>query len=112
MIEPKNIKEALRDADWIVAMKEGLNKSERNKFWHLVPNPKDKIVSGTKWVFKNKLDDRGNITRNKSRLVVHRYNQEEVIGYGETFAPVARKEAIRVLIAFASYKGSSYIKCM
>ncbi|XP_070056495.1 uncharacterized protein [Nicotiana tomentosiformis] len=58
---------------------------------------------GTRWVFRNKLDKFGNTTRNKARLVVQGYNQEEGIDYDETFAPVARMEAIRIPIAFASH---------
>ena len=56
-------------------------------------------------VFRNKLDDSGNIVTNKARLVVQGYNQQEGIDYDETFAPVARLEAIRLLIAFAAHKG-------
>ena len=59
---------------------------------------------GTKCVFRNKLDDQGLITRNKARLVVKGYNQQEGIDYDETFAPVARMEAIRILITFAAHK--------
>ena len=58
---------------------------------------------GTKWVFRNKLDEDGTVTRNKARLVVQGYSQEECIDYDETFAPVARLEAIRLLIAFAAH---------
>ena len=104
-IEPKNINEALADSDWVTAMQEELNQFERNKVWHLVPRPKEKSIIGTKWVFKNKLDEVGTITRNKARLVVQGYNQEEGIDYEETFAPVARIEAIRILIAFAAHMG-------
>ena len=55
----------------------------------------------TKWVFRNKLDENGEITRNKARLVCKGYAQEEGINYGETFAPVARLEGVRILLAYA-----------
>ncbi|XP_070017478.1 uncharacterized mitochondrial protein AtMg00820-like [Nicotiana sylvestris] len=102
-IEPKNIKEALKDAEWITAMQEELHQYERNKVWHLVPRPSDRTIIGTGWVFRNKLDEHGNTIRNKARLVVQGYNQEEGIVYNETFGPVSRMEAIRILIAFASH---------
>lgn len=63
------------------------------------PKPKDRTVIGTRWVFRNKLDEQGNITRNKVRLVVQGYNQDEGIDYDRAFAPVARMEAIGMLIA-------------
>lgn len=84
-------------------MQEELHQFERNKVWHLVPRPSDRTIIETRWVFRNKLDEHGNTTRNKSRLVVQGYNQEEGIDYDEMFAPVARMEAIRILIAFASH---------
>ena len=68
----------------------------------MVDRPKDYPIIGTKWVFKNKLDKNGYVTRNKARLVAKRYNQEEEIDFDETFAPVARLEAIRLLLAYAS----------
>jgi len=76
---------------------------KEKKVWHLVPKPKDHAIIGLKWVFKNKLDENGSITRNKARLVAKGYNQQEGIDFNETIAPVARLEAIRVLIAFASH---------
>ena len=60
-----------------------------------------------KWVFRNKLDEYGVITRNKARLVAEGYNQEEGIDYGETFAPVARLEVVRLLLSFACMSGSN-----
>ena len=84
-------------------MQEELHQFERNQIWHLVPKPKDRTIIGTKWVFRNKLDEQGTVIKNKARLVVQGYNQEEGIDYEETFAPVARIEAIRILIAFATY---------
>ena len=71
----------------------------------MVPQPQKKSVIGTRWVFRNKVDDQGIIVRNKERLVAQGYNQQEGIDFDETYAPVARIEAIRLLIAFASYKG-------
>ena len=64
-----------------------------------------KSVIGTRWVFRNKVDEQGSVICNKARLVAQGYNQQEGIDYDETYAPVARLEAIRLLIAFASYKG-------
>ncbi|CAM8980405.1 unnamed protein product [Rhodiola kirilowii] len=80
-------------------MQEELHQFERNKVWRLAPRSKDKNAIGTKWVFKNKMDDKGVVVRNKGRLVVKGYNQQEGIDYDETFTPVARLEAIRLLIA-------------
>ncbi|WP_147276432.1 reverse transcriptase domain-containing protein, partial [Thalassococcus profundi] len=94
-IEPVNVKEALSDENWIVAMQEELNQFVRNDVWYLVPRPKDKNVIGTKWIFKNKSDEHGNIIRNKARLVPQGYTQIEGIDYDETFTPVARLESIR-----------------
>ena len=85
-------------------MQEELNEFERNKVWTLVPRPKNRSVIGTKWVFRNKTDSDGIITRNKARLVAKGYSQHEGIDYDETFAPVARLEAIRIFLAYAAHK--------
>ncbi|KAI4365602.1 hypothetical protein MLD38_021570 [Melastoma candidum] len=65
--------------------------------------PKDRSVVGTKWVFRNKLDESGSVVRNKARLVAKGYSQSKGIDYDETYAPVARLEAIRLLLAYACY---------
>ena len=75
-IEPRNISEALNDENWVLAMQEELNQFERNKVWNLVPRPKHCSIIGSKWVYRNKLDESGTITRNKARLVAKGYNQE------------------------------------
>ena len=70
-------------------MQEELNQFERNKVWELVDKPNNNPVIGTKWVFRNKLDEHGIVIRNKARVVAKGYNQEEGIDYEETYAPVA-----------------------
>ncbi|GKA39355.1 retrovirus-related pol polyprotein from transposon TNT 1-94 [Tanacetum coccineum] len=100
-VEPKNIKEAIQDESWTIAMQEELNQFKTNDVWSLVPPPKNKTIIGTKWVFKNKLDENGIVSRNKARLVAQGYNQHEGIDFDETYAPVARLESIRILLAYA-----------
>ena len=104
MIEPKKVYEALEDSDWLEAMHEELNNFKRNKVWRLVEKPKDcRNVIGTKWVFKNKQDEHGMVVRNKARLVGQGYSQIEGIDFGETYAPVAHLESIRILLAYATH---------
>ncbi|KAI3770225.1 hypothetical protein L6452_01351 [Arctium lappa] len=85
-------------------MQEELNQFESLKVWRLVPRPKNKTVIGTKWIFKNKKDENDIIVRNKAHLVAKGYRQQEGIDYDETFAPVARIEAIRMFLAYATHK--------
>ncbi|GJX00964.1 retrovirus-related pol polyprotein from transposon TNT 1-94 [Tanacetum coccineum] len=87
-IEPKNVNEALGDESWIVAMQEELNQFIANDVWELVPQPRNMTIIGTKWVFRNKLDENGIVSQNKARLVAQGYNQQEGIDYDETYAPV------------------------
>lgn len=102
-VEPKNIHEACLDEYWILAMQEELNQFKRQDVWELVAPPEDHTIIGTKWIFRNKLDSKGNVVRNKARLVAQGYRQEEGIDYDETFAPVARLESIRLLLAYACF---------
>ena len=101
LVEPKTIDEALADNDWIIAMEEELNQFTRNDVRDLVQKPKGFNIIGTKWVFRNKLNEQGEVVRNKARLVAQGYSQQEGIDYNETFAPVSRLESIRLLISFA-----------
>jgi len=102
-VEPTHIEEALQDPNWVMAMQEELNNFIRNEVWVLEERPKDKNVIGTKWVYRNKQDENGVVVRNKARLVAKGFSQVEGLDFGETFAPVARLEAIRILLAFASH---------
>lgn len=105
MMEPKTFTHAGKDPHWVEAMEEEMCQIEKNEIWELVPRPKDKNIIGTKWVFKNKMNEDGQIIRNKARLVCKGYSQIEGIDFEETFALVARMEAIRMFLAFACSKG-------
>jgi hypothetical protein len=101
-LEPLSVEQALGDLDWIIAMKEELNNFKRNEVWELVPRPKQNVIN-TKWVFRNKQDEFGVVTKNKARLVGKGYTQVEGLDFGETYAPVARLESIRILLAYATH---------
>ena len=75
--EPTKIEEALSDPSWVGAMQDELSQFERNKVWSLVPMPSDKMIIGTRWVFRNKMDENGIVIRNKARLVAQGFRQEE-----------------------------------
>ncbi|GJT07507.1 retrovirus-related pol polyprotein from transposon TNT 1-94 [Tanacetum coccineum] len=96
--------EALKDVDWVSAMQDELDQFARLKVWRLVPRPDGKTIIKTKWIFKNKKDESSLVIRNKARLVAVGYCQQEGIDYDETFAPVARIEAIRLFLAYAAHK--------
>eukprot|EP00253_Pinus_taeda_P036548 PITA_36548 len=81
-----------------------LEQIENNNTWELVPRTNDKNVIGTKWIFKNKLNENGDVIRNKARIVCKGYAQQEGIDFEETFAPVARLEAIRMFLALSSFQ--------
>jgi hypothetical protein len=102
-IEPKDIDEALQDPDWVNAIHEELNNFTHNQVWTLEERPQGARVIGTKWVFRNKQDDQGIVVRNKARLVAKGFSQVEGLDFGETFALVARLEAIHILLAYASH---------
>ncbi|GKC55727.1 retrovirus-related pol polyprotein from transposon TNT 1-94 [Tanacetum coccineum] len=102
--EPKNIKEAMADSAWIEAMQEELHQFDRLDVWELVDRPLCKNVINMKWIWKNKRDETNTVIRNKARLVAKGYAQKEGIDFEESFAPVARLEAVRLFVAYAAHK--------
>ncbi|GJV47060.1 putative ribonuclease H-like domain-containing protein [Tanacetum coccineum] len=107
-VEPKKVIQALTDPSWIEAMQDELLQFKLQKVWTLVDLPYGKRAIGTKWVYRNKKDERGIVIRNKARLVAQGYTQEEGIYYDEVFALVARIEAIRLTICLEAYTDSDY----
>ncbi|GJS62944.1 retrovirus-related pol polyprotein from transposon TNT 1-94 [Tanacetum coccineum] len=103
VVEPKMYKDALTQSCWIEPIQEELNEFERLRVWELVPRPDKVMVITLKWIYKVKLDELGGILKNKARLVARGYRQEEGIDFEESFAPVARLEAIRIFLAFAAH---------
>jgi hypothetical protein len=101
MIEPNCFEEANKDEFWNKAMDEELDQIEKNDTWELVPRPKNKNVIGTKWVFRNKLNEYGHVRRNKAILVCKGYTQVEGIDFEETFSPVYKMEVIHFLLAYS-----------
>nr|GEW57917.1 hypothetical protein [Tanacetum cinerariifolium] len=105
IMEPKSVKEALTDPAWIGSMQEELHHFIRLDVWELVPSPDGIKPLTLKWLFKNKDDEENTVIRNKTRLVVRGYQQEEGIDFEESFAPVAQIEAIRIFSAYVTHKG-------
>nr|GEX55075.1 hypothetical protein [Tanacetum cinerariifolium] len=103
-MELKNVKEAMADPAWIHSMQEELLQFKRLDVWVLVPALDNISPFTLKWLFKNKHDEEQTVIRNKSRLVVKGYRQEEGIGFIESFTPVARMEAIMIFLAYAAHK--------
>ena len=87
----------------MMAMQEELNQFEKNNVWILVCRPIDHPIIGTKWVYRNKLDESEKIIRNKAGLVAKGYNQQQGIDFDEIYASVARLKVIRFLLAFGCY---------
>ena len=101
-LEPLKVDETLDDSDWVMTMQEELKTFTRNEVWSLVERPKQNVI-GTKWVFRNKQDENGVVTRNKARLVAQGFTQIEGLDFGETYAPIDRLESIRILLAYATH---------
>nr|GEW90242.1 ribonuclease H-like domain, reverse transcriptase, RNA-dependent DNA polymerase [Tanacetum cinerariifolium] len=105
-MEPKKVSQALDDESWVEVMQKELLQFSLQKVWRLVDLPYGKKTIRTKWVYKNKKDEKGIVVRNKARLVAQGHRQKEGINYDEVFAPVARIEAIRIFLSFASFMGA------
>nr|GEX29839.1 hypothetical protein [Tanacetum cinerariifolium] len=103
-VEPKTYKDALTQSCWIEAMQKELNEFEHLEVYDLVPRPDKVMVITLKWIYKVKLDELGGILKNKARLVARGYSQEEGVDFKESFAPVARLEAISIFLAFGTHK--------
>nr|GFA67614.1 retrovirus-related Pol polyprotein from transposon TNT 1-94 [Tanacetum cinerariifolium] len=102
--EPKNIKEAMADSACIESLQEELHQFDRLDVWELVDRPLCRNVINMKWFWKNKHDEENSVIRSKSRLVAKGYAQKEGVDFEESFAPVARLEAVWLFIAYAAHK--------
>ena len=96
-VKPTKFEEALQDESWVEAMHDKLLQFQRNDVWTIVPRSEGEHIIGTKWIFRNKTDEEGNVIHNKARLVAQGYSKMEGVDYDETFAPVARMKSIRIL---------------
>ncbi|GKE04496.1 retrovirus-related pol polyprotein from transposon TNT 1-94 [Tanacetum coccineum] len=103
-VEPKNFKQAMTKPSWIDAMQEEIHEFQRLEVWVLVPCPGKVLLIKLKWIYKVKMDEFGGVLKNKARLVAQGFRQEEGINFEESFAPVARIEAIRIFVANAAHK--------
>jgi hypothetical protein len=103
--EPATFEEARHEQSWIKAMREEMASIEQNQTWKLVDLPRGHRAIGLKWVFKLKRNEAGNTIKHKARLVAKWYVQQQGVDYDEVFAPVARMESIRVLLAIAAQEG-------
>jgi hypothetical protein len=104
MHEPSSFEEANKDEFWIKYMDEELDQIEKNNTWELVSRPRYKNVISTNWVFRNKLNEDGEVTRNTTILVCKGYAQVEGIDFEEMFSLVSRMEEIKLILAYACSK--------
>ncbi|KAI5314779.1 hypothetical protein L3X38_043955 [Prunus dulcis] len=104
IIEPESFEEAAKDDSWKKAMEDEITMIEKNNTWELMDRPFDKPIIGVKWVYKTKLNLDGYVQKNKARLVAKGYSQKPRIDFNETFAPVARLDTVRTLVAVAAQR--------
>jgi hypothetical protein len=105
LFEPRDVGHALSNLSWVNVMHEELQNFERKQVWTVVEPHKDVNAIVTKWIFKNKQGEDGEIVGNKAHHVAQGFSQVEGLDFGEIFAPLAHLEAIRILLAFATTKG-------
>ncbi|GKA17202.1 retrovirus-related pol polyprotein from transposon TNT 1-94 [Tanacetum coccineum] len=103
-VEPKNFQSAATEDCWFQAMQDEIHEFDRLDVWELVPPPDSAMIIALKWIYKVKLDEYGDVLKNKARLVAKGFRQEEGLDFEESFASVARLEAIRIFIANAASK--------
>nr|KYP66838.1 Retrovirus-related Pol polyprotein from transposon TNT 1-94 [Cajanus cajan] len=103
-VEPISLDEAITSKEWRSAMEEELRSIEKNHTWEMVELPQNKTPIDVKWVFKIKLKPDGSVAKHKARLVAKGFMQREGIDYSEVFAPVARLETVRLIVALASWR--------
>lgn len=99
-VEPKTTDESCKDENWIQEMKEELQDIEKNDTSELFLRPKDKNFIGTKWVFRNKMNEKVELARNKTRLVCKGYSQQEGMDHEERFSLVARIDVVKIFLAY------------
>ncbi|GKA25342.1 retrovirus-related pol polyprotein from transposon TNT 1-94 [Tanacetum coccineum] len=104
LVESKNFKQAMTESSWIDAMQEEIHEFQRLEVWELVSCPDKVLFIKLKWIYKVKTDEFGGVLKNKARLVAQGFRQEEGIYFEESFAPVARIEAVRIFVANAAHK--------
>ena len=100
--QPTCFDEAAKQKKWVDAMNNEIEAIERNNTWDLVDLPAGKNVIGVKWVYKTKLNEKGEIDKHKARLVARGFSQQPGIDYGETFAPVSRLDTVRFVLVIAA----------
>jgi hypothetical protein len=107
--QPTSFKEEAKEPHWVQAMNQQIDSIEKNKTWDLVDFPSHKKSIGVKWVYKTKLNEKGQIEKHKARLVSKGFSQQPGTDYGETFSPVARLDTVRILLAItAQHKWKVY----
>ena len=104
IVESRSFEESKNDEHWINKIEEEQSQIRKNETWELAPRPMDRNLTGTKWVFRNKLNEDGQVTRNKARFVCKGYAQAKGIYFEEIFSPMAIMERIQMILAYSCSK--------